>query len=310
MNITFLGTGSGVPAKHRNVSSLALHLMNKQASIWLFDCGEATQHQILHTPIKLRRVEKIFITHLHGDHIFGLPGVLGSRSFQGAETPLNIYGPKGIKEFIEISLKTSGTHLRYPLYIEEFNQEGKLFEDNEFLVSTAKLVHGLPSFGFRVQQKDLPGPLLMDKVKAAQIEPGPILKKLKDGRSITLPDGRTVNGQDFIGPPKKGKVVTVLGDTRFNERSIPLAKNANVLIHEATFAKEDHLLANEYFHSTTVEAATIAKQAGVKQLILNHISTRYQAEDIKTLLNEAKEIFPHTFVADDFSTFKVPTSFS
>ncbi|MEZ0116053.1 UNVERIFIED_ORG: ribonuclease Z [Heyndrickxia coagulans] len=129
MEILFLGTGAGVPAKARNVTSIALKLLEERNAIWLFDCGEATQHQILHTAIKPRKVEKIFITHLHGDHIFGLPGFLGSRSFQGGDGPLTVYGPKGIKAFVEVSLKVSETRLKYPLEIIEI-EEGTVFEDD------------------------------------------------------------------------------------------------------------------------------------------------------------------------------------
>ena len=307
MKLTFLGTGGGIPAKHRNVSALALHLMNKEGAIWLFDCGEATQHQILYTPIKPRKIEKIFITHLHGDHIYGLPGLLGSRSFQGGETPLTVYGPSGIKEFIETSLRLSFTHIKYPLYIKEIEQEGVLYEDETSIVRTAKLAHGVPSYGYRLEQKDLPGPLLMSKVQEAGIPPGPVYKQLKEGVNVTLPDGRFFKGKDFTGPPKKGEIVTVLGDTRYSENSFILAEGASTLIHEATFGGEDGALAEEYFHSTTLQAARVAKCSGVKQLILNHISSRYQGEDINRLLLEARSIFPETFIAEDFASFDIPS---
>ena len=305
MKITFLGTGSGVPAKHRNVSSLALHLENKDGAIWLFDCGESTQHQILHTSLKPRRIEKIFITHLHGDHIFGLPGLLGSRSFQGGDTPLTLYGPAGIKKFVETSLHVSGTHLKYDITFHEFEKEVVLIEDESYVVRVAPLEHGLPSFGFRIEEKDMPGPLLMDKVKQAGIPVGPMLKQLKAGANIQLEDGTMVQGTDFLGEPKKGKVITILGDTRFHSNSVLLSENADVLIHEATFAGKDELLAVQYFHSTTRQAAEVAKLAGVHQLILNHISSRYQAEHIEQLLVEAREIFQDTIIAEDFLSIDV-----
>lgn len=306
MKITFIGTGAGVPAKERNVSSLALHLENKTGDIWLFDCGEATQQQILHTPIKLRKINKIFITHLHGDHIFGLPGLIGSRSFQGAENLLTIYGPEGIESFIQTALKVSGTYLKYPLEIVEFSDDQtELFSDDHYTVSIGKLDHGLPSFGFRIQQNDLPGTLLMDKVKQENIPVGPVLQKIKAGLVVTLDDGRTINGKDFLGPPKKGKIVTILGDTRFTETAIQLAKDANVLVHEATFSAEEENLAKEYYHSTTIQAATVAKMANVQQLLLNHISSRYQVEDVPLLLEEAKSVFANTLVASDFLSFDI-----
>ncbi|MCM3617552.1 ribonuclease Z [Sutcliffiella horikoshii] len=305
MKLTFLGTGSGVPAKHRNVSSLALHIDDKEGSVWLFDCGEATQHQILHTSLKPRKITKIFITHLHGDHIFGLPGLLSSRSFQGGEAPLTVYGPKGIGDFIETSLRVSMTHVKYPLNIEEFDEEGLFCDEKDFRIEGKKLVHGIPSYGFRIVQKDMPGALLMDKVKENLIPSGPHLQSLKEGKQVTLADGRIVDGKDFIGPPKKGKVVTVLGDTRYNETSIELGLAADVLIHEATFGAKDEMLAKDYFHSTTIQAAKVAKEAGASQLLLNHISARYQKEEVNMLLDEAREVFPNTIVVNDFDVITI-----
>ncbi|TYS68218.1 ribonuclease Z [Sutcliffiella horikoshii] len=305
MKLTFLGTGSGVPAKHRNVSSLALHIDDKEGSVWLFDCGEATQHQILHTSLKPRKISKIFITHLHGDHIFGLPGLLSSRSFQGGETPLTVYGPVGIKEYIETSLRVSMTHVKYPIVIEEFEEDGLFLEEEDFTIIGKLLVHGIASFGFRIVQKDLPGALLMDKVKQSNIPSGPHLQELKEGKSVTLSDGRIVEGNDYIGPPKKGKVITILGDTRYTPVAVELAEAADVLIHEATFAAKDELLAKEYFHSTTVQAATVAREAGASQLLLTHISARYQKEDVLSLMEEAKEIFSNTVVVNDFDEITI-----
>ncbi|WP_417899775.1 ribonuclease Z [Bacillus haimaensis] len=305
MKITFLGTGSGVPAKHRNVSSMALHIDDKESSLWLFDCGEATQHQILHTSLKPRKISKIFITHLHGDHIFGLPGLLSSRSFQGGETPLTVYGPKGIKDYIEISLSVSMTHVKYPLNIVEFDEEGLILEEEDYRIIGRKLVHGIPSYGFRIEQKELPGALLMDKVKESGIPAGPHYQQLKEGKSIELSDGRVFHGPDFIGPPKKGKVVTILGDTRYNEMSVELALEADVLVHEATFAAGDERLAHEYFHSTTVQAAKVAQDAGVGQLLLTHISARYQKDDVLVLEKEARDIFPRVKVVGDFDEVEI-----
>jgi len=306
LKITFLGTGAGIPAKQRNVSSLALHLENKEGAIWLFDCGEATQHQILYTSIKLRRVEKIFITHLHGDHIYGLPGLLASRSFQGAETPLAVYGPRGIASFIETALLVSGTFIKYPLNVIEIDEGNILFENNQYVVTIAQLDHALPSYGFRVQQKDLPGPLLMEKVKQANIPVGPVLQQLKNGVEVRLPDGRVIDGKKFIGPAKQGKIVTILGDTRFSENAIRLANGANTLIHEATFSENEKSLAKEFFHSTTEQAAQVAHLSGSHQLILNHISSRYQQGDVEQLLAEAQRLFPNSFIAEDLTTFEIP----
>ncbi len=305
MEVIFLGTGAGVPAKERNVSSVALQLVAERGATWLFDCGEATQHQILHTSIKPRRIEKIFITHLHGDHLFGLPGLLGSRSFQGGETPLTVYGPAGIKEYIETSLRVSKTHLRYELQIVEI-EEGIIFEDEQFKVSVKRLEHGIPSFGYRVVEKDLPGTLLVQDLMKIGVKPGPIYSKIKSGENVTLEDGTVIDGKDFIGPSQKGRVVTILGDTRYCESSISLATNADVLIHEATFSADEKDLAYEYFHSTTEQAARIATLANVKTLLLTHISSRYQEADLDQLKLEAKKVFSNTLLANDFFTYEIP----
>jgi ribonuclease Z len=304
LEIIFLGTGAGIPAKERNVSSIALQLIEERGSTWLFDCGEATQHQILHTSIRPRRIENIFITHLHGDHIFGLPGLLGSRSFQGGETPLTLYGPPGIKEFVEVAIRVSQTHLRYPIKVIEI-EDGIILDDDQFIVEARLLEHGIPSYGYRVQEKDLPGTLLVDKLLEAGVEPGPLYKKLKLKEIVTLEDGRTLDGKEFIGEPTPGRIVTILGDTRLTEQSIGLAKDADVLIHEATFSSAEKELAYDYYHSSTIDAASVANEANIKKLLLTHISSRYQKEDALQLLGEAKPVFPNVDVAYDFFTYKV-----
>ncbi|WP_423799023.1 ribonuclease Z [Neobacillus sp. SAB-20_R2A] len=305
MDVFFLGTGAGMPAKLRNVTSIALKLLEERGSVWLFDAGEATQHQILHTSIKPRRIEKIFVTHLHGDHIYGLPGLLSSRSFQGGETEVTVYGPKGIRDFLQISLSISQTYLKYPLKVVEI-EEGIVFEDEQFSVEARLLDHGIMSYGYRVAEKDRPGTLLADKLKEAGVQPGPIFKKIKDGEIVTLEDGRVIEPNEFLGPAQKGRVVTILGDTRFCENAIFLAKGADLLVHEATFAKGEDQLAFDYFHSTTHQAAKVAKQAEAKQLCLTHISSRYDRHAWRELVKEAAEIFPNTDIAEDFKEINIP----
>ncbi|WP_223591520.1 ribonuclease Z [Neobacillus bataviensis] len=305
MDIFFLGTGAGMPAKLRNVTSIALKLLEERGAVWLFDAGEATQHQILHTSIKPRRIEKIFITHLHGDHIYGLPGLLSSRSFQGGDTEVTVYGPKGIKEFIHVSLSLSQTYLKYPLSVIEIS-EGIIFEDDQFSVEARLLEHGIPSYGYRVVEKDRPGTLLADKLIEAGVQPGPIFRKIKNGEAITLDDGSIIEPHHFLGPDQKGRIVTILGDTRFCENAILLAKNADLLVHEATFSKGEEKLASDYFHSTTHQAAEIARGAGCKNLCLTHISSRYDRNDWKELVDEAKEIFPNTDISEDFKEINIP----
>lgn len=304
MDIFFLGTGAGLPSKLRNVTSIALKLLEERGAVWLFDAGEATQHQILHTSIKPRRIEKIFITHLHGDHLYGLPGLLSSRSFQGGDTEVTVYGPEGIEEYIKMSLSISQTFVKYPLKIVEI-VEGILFEDEQILVETRLLEHGIPSYGFRIVEKDKTGTLLVDKLIAEGIQPGPIFKKIKNRETVILDDGRIIEPDEFLGPAQKGRIVTILGDTRYCQNAVYLAQHADLLVHEATFSKGDERLAFDYFHSTTNQAAKIAKQANVKQLYLSHISARYDRTAWKDLVKEARGIFPNTDIAEDFKEIPI-----
>lgn len=303
MELQFLGTGAGMPSKERNTSSLALKLLDERGTIWLFDCGEATQHQILHTTIKPRRIEKVFITHLHGDHIFGLPGFLSSRSFLGGNDPLTLYGPKGLKDWVQSSLEVTKTHLTYELKFVEVN-EGIIFEDDQFIVYAKPLEHVIPCFGYRIEQKPLPGELFIEKARELGVPKGPLLGKLKNGEDVTLEDGTVVYSKEVTSPPKKGFVVTILGDTKYSMNSIELSRDADVLVHEATF---DHLtenLAKDYGHSTNLDAANIAKEASAKYLILNHLSARFLSEDLHQILNETKRVFPNVYIARDFSLYR------
>lgn len=306
MELLFLGTGSGVPSKQRNVSSLALKLLDERNSIWLFDCGEATQHQILKTTLKPRKIEKIFISHMHGDHIYGLPGLLSSRSFQGGEDQVTIYGPKGIKGFVLSSLKYSGTRVSYPLKFVEYNEAGVLFKDEQFTVYIERLQHGVPSYGFRIVEADHEGTLDAEKLKELNIPPGPIYGRIKNKEIIELDDGRVIDGNDFVGPKHKGRVVTILGDTIKHPNSVKLAQNADVLVHEATFGHGEEKMARKYNHSTTTQAAEVAREANVGKLLLNHFSSRYMYKDIQRLLKEARKIFPNTFAMSDLHEVSIP----
>ncbi|MBC1423252.1 ribonuclease Z [Listeria seeligeri] len=304
MELVFLGTGAGVPSRGRNVTSIALSMLNERNAIWLFDCGEATQHQILRSQIKLSKLEKIFITHMHGDHIFGLPGLLSSRSFQGGDSDLTIYGPVGIQAYVETSLKLSGTRLTYKIIFKEM-EPGLIFEDEMFTVTADELDHGMLSYGYRIVEKDKQGALDAARLKADGVEPGPIFQKLKNGEVVTLPDGREIDGENYIGEPQKGKIISIFGDTRETASEYALAENADVLIHEATFEGDKGKMAAEYMHSTTIQAAELAKKAGVKKLILTHISSRYDREASKALLIEAKSVFENTEIAYDLAVFQI-----
>ncbi|MBY7657825.1 ribonuclease Z [Lactiplantibacillus plantarum] len=306
MQLEFLGTGAGSPGKFRNVTSTALRLLDERNEVWLFDVGEGTQHQILRTTLKPRKIAKIFITHLHGDHIFGLPGLLSSRSFQGGDEPLTIYGPVGVRDFVQTALRVSGTHLSYPLKFHEITKAETVFEDTTFKVSCEPLDHRIACFGYRVEEADHPGELQADRLKALNIPSGPVYGQLKAGKTVTLPDGRTINGQDYIAAPQKGRTVTILGDTRRTPHAVSLAQDADALVHESTFGKDEGKLAHNYYHSTSTQAAQVAQQAGVKQLLLTHISARYTGKLSKELQNQAQKVFSHSKVVRDFDVIDIP----
>lgn len=306
MELYFLGTGAGVPSKQRNVTSIALNLLQERRTWWLFDCGEGTQHQILHAPVKLNRVDHIFITHLHGDHIYGLPGVLASRSFHGGTSTLTVHGPTGIQKYLQVSLETSGTHLTYPLEIHEIEDSGPVFSDDQFIVFADWLDHGVPSLGYRVEEREQVGALLPARIAAYGVAPGPAYRELKSGNPIVAPDGRVIHTSDVTAPPIPGRVVTILGDTRPCAAAIKLAKDADILVHEATFAQDRATLAHNYNHSTTADAATIAATAGVHTLVLTHLSSRYTNGDLGQLQAEAKAIFSSAEIASDHVAITIP----
>ncbi|WP_294919530.1 ribonuclease Z [uncultured Lactobacillus sp.] len=306
MELQFLGTGAGQPSKKRNVSSIALKMLDEINEIWLFDVGEATQHQILRTNIRLRKVTKIFISHNHGDHIFGLPGLLATRSFQGDVGPITIYGPAGLEQFVRTALKISRTKISYPIKFVVLDEGGLIYRGKGFRVYTEKLAHRIPSFGYRVVEDDKPGELLMDKLAQYNVPNGPLLGKLKNGEEITLENGTILDGKNFLGPDKKGRIVTIIYDTRSTPAIAQLAQNADVLVHESTFAGNETNLAHSYYHSTAVEAAKIARDNNVKYLYLNHISARYLGAKAKKLENQAQKVFSNSKLANDFDRIVIP----
>ncbi|MGY3749816.1 ribonuclease Z [Vagococcus acidifermentans] len=306
MEIQFLGTGAGVPGRLRNVSSIALKLLDEINEIWLFDCGEGTQHQILKTAVRPRKIKKIFITHLHGDHIFGLPGLLSSRAFQGGDDELMIFGPKGIQQFVTVCLKISDSHLKYPITFVEISEAGLIYDSGTFQVYCDFLDHRIESIGYRVVEKNLPGELQAAKLKEAGIPSGPLYGRIKRGETVELPDGRRIDGRDYIGPEKKGRIVTILGDTRKHPNSVKLAKDADVLVHESTFRQDEAALAKSYYHATTKQAAEVAKQAGAKRLFLTHISARYIGKEALKLEKEAQSVFKQSTIVNDLDSFDIP----
>ncbi len=307
MQITFLGTSSGVPTRSRNVSSVALRLPQR-AELWLFDCGEGTQHQILRSDLKMSQLSRIFITHMHGDHIFGLMGLLASCGLAGNVRRVDIYGPSELNEYLQACRRYSHTHFSYPVKVHAV-RPGIVYEDDEFTVSCDILHHRVTAYGYRIEEKNRTGRFDVEKAKALEIPAGKLYGQLKRGETVTLKDGRTINGSDLCGPTEIGRKVVYCTDTVFCENAVDLAKDADVLIHEATFAHQDSQMAFDRLHSTSTMAAQTALTAGAHQLIMSHFSPRYAPGndiELKDLLNEGRAIFPNTQMAYDFMTYEVP----
>ncbi|MEX2461350.1 MAG: ribonuclease Z [Paenibacillaceae bacterium] len=304
MELVFLGTGAGTPSRQRNVTAIALDLLAENGAYWLFDCGEGTQQQILRSSVKLGKLDKIFVTHLHGDHIFGIPGLLSTRANQGGVTPLTVFGPPGIRTYIETSLNCSQSRLTYPLEIIEIN-DGIIYEDISFIVEALHVEHRIECFGYRIVEKNRPGKLEVEKLKAMKIASGPTFGLLKQGETVILTDGTVLHGRDFIGPEIVGRKLAILGDTRRCASAVQLSRAVDVIVHEATFDVSNQDLADKYFHSTTVDAARTAHEAGAKVLILTHFSSRYQDVDLPALASEAQTVFKPVYLAADFYSYIV-----
>jgi ribonuclease Z len=311
LQVTFLGTSSGVPSRSRNVSSIALRLPQR-ADLWLFDCGEATQHQFLRSDLRVSQLRRIFITHMHGDHVFGLPGLLASLGMAGTCPGVDLYGPAPLEPFVTSALQHSATRIGYPLRfhpVERAAAEGTpVLQDGELTVTCAPLKHRVPAYGYRVQQCERPGRFDIAKARAMGLTPGPEFARLKAGETVTFADGRSVDGRTLCGPSQPGTSLVYCTDTVFSETAVALARGADLLIHEATFSHRDAAMAYQRQHSTSTMAAQTAAEAGVKQLAMTHLSPRYvpgAAESPDDLLQEARSIFSNTVLAKDFLSLEV-----
>ena len=312
MQVTFLGTSSGVPTRARNVSAVALRLPQR-SEMWLFDCGEGTQHQFLRSDLRLSRLRRVFITHMHGDHVFGLPGLLASLGLAGSSAAgVDLYGPDPLESYLDGVLRTSSTRIGYPLAVHRVRdaaeQGSLLFEDDDFTVRCTPLTHRVPAYAYRIEQKPLAGRFDIEKARELNIPPGPVYAQLKRGETVTLEDGRSIDGTSLCGEERPGVSVVYCTDTVFCEAAVELARGADLLIHESTFANGEAEMAFQKQHSTSTMAAQTAAEAGVGQLVLTHLSPRYVPGNPVTpqdLLDEAKAIFPNTLLAKDFLSIDV-----
>jgi len=315
VKVIFLGTSSGMPTLKRNVSSIALIFTNSN-KLWLWDCGEGTQQQIQKTSLKLSKLEKIFITHLHGDHLFGLPGLLASRGLRSGQnlSGIQLYGPEGLDLYLREIQDITKTYFPYEVEIKIIPENlgaGILWEDQEYKVRYVLLNHSIKTYAYSIEEKKGKRRFLAEEARKFNIPPGPAYGALKEGETVRLPNGRIFQGKDFISEIRKGRKIVFCGDTTYCENLVLLAKDADLLIHESTFSQQEEEIAQRNFHSTTTVAARVAKKAQVKQLILTHISPRYSSNDNrlviseKDLLAEAQSIFPQTLLAEDFMEYVV-----
>lgn len=299
MKLTILGCYAATPRTITNPTSQVLEIRNR---MFLIDCGEGTQVQLRKNKIKFSKINHIFISHLHGDHFFGLIGTISTFALLGRTTDLHIYGPKGVKEIITLQLRLSNSWTTYDLFFHELesSQSEVIFEDNKVVVKTIPLKHRVYTNGFLFQEK--PGERKLNVAAAQQYDiHTAYYQKIKNGGDITLDNGTVIENEKLSFDPIKPMSYAFCSDTVYNEDIIPIIQNVDVLYHESTFLQSEEALAQKTLHSTAKEAATIALKANAKQLVLGHYSTRY--EGIERFKEEAETIFPNVLLGDDGKSF-------
>ena len=298
MELVFLGTGGAMPTKDRGLPSVVLR---RGPELLMFDCGECSQRQMAAAQLGFNRRMRVFISHMHGDHVLGLPGLFQSMSFLGRERKLDVYGPEGIVEFIGAVNRTVPFNMRFPLKVHQV-EAGIILEEKEYNIEAANLEHGTPCLGFALVEKKKPGRFDPAKARALKIPEGTLWKRLQLGETIAIGKSQ-VKPDQVLGPPRKGSKISYITDTRPCKAAIELARNSTVLMYDCTFNSSKGEKASEYGHSTAKEAAIIAKKARVKSLVLLHISAMY--EDAAPLLDEASRIFPNAVLASDMMRLPV-----
>jgi ribonuclease Z len=300
MKLTILGCYAATPRTFTNPTSQILDIKNR---LFLIDCGEGTQVQLRKNKIKFSKINHIFISHLHGDHFFGLIGLISTFMLLNRTTDLHIYGPKGIKEIIMLQLKFANSWTNYGLYFHELESKESevIFEDDKVLVKTIPLKHRIYTNGFLFQEKIDKRKLNVDAVQTYEIDEC-YYQNIKNGKDIVLEDGRVIENDKLTFDPIAPMSYAFCSDTVYDESIVPVIKDVDVLYHESTFLESESVLANKTMHSTAKEAATIALKANVKQLVLGHYSTRY--ESIDKFKEEAKSIFSEILLADDGKSFE------
>lgn len=300
LKIVFLGTAGSFPTPGRNPSCV---FVNREGELLLFDCGEGAQRQMMIARCGMRKISSIFITHLHADHILGVPGLLQTLSFNGRREPLAIYGPVGIRGVVEMFTALAQYNLGFEIGAVEV-KGGDVIRREGYRVEVFDTVHSLPSVGYALVEDERPGRFNRERAIALGVPPGPLFRRLHSGEPVEV-KGRLVYPEEVVGPARRGRKIVYTGDTRPCSGVVMAAKGADVLIHDGSLADDLHDWAVETKHSTAGEAAGVARSAGVNRLVLTHISARY-SEDAGVLLECARRVFKNTVVAHDFLEFEVP----
>ena len=301
IRVVFLGTSGSVPTLKRSLPSVVVQCPRDQ---WMFDCGENVQRQMMQAKVSFHRKMKVFITHLHGDHVLGLPGLLQTMALMDRKEPVQVYGPRGLKDFLVCTKETLNFGLTFPVEIREILSEGTVFESEEVIVFSKRSNHTVESYCFAFVEKLRPGKFYPKEALALGVAAGELWSKLQGGESITLADGKVVKPSDVMGPPRPGRKIVFTGDTKPFEGFGQFAAKADLVIHECNF---DDSLAEKAAvdgHSIPSQAAGQAKEAGAKLLALSHISARYPNAGL--LLEQAKKLFSNTVLAEDFMELELP----
>jgi len=301
LRVVFLGTAGSVPTPKRSLPAILIQRKGEQI---MFDCGEGVQRQMIKAKAGFHRKMKVFISHMHGDHVLGLPGLLQTMALLDREKKLEVYGPPGIKRFLEDIRETVQFVLTFPVEIHEINEAGIVCEEEEYVVHAVWANHVIPSLAYAFMEKPRPGKFYPEKAKTLGVPEGPLWSRLQHGHKVKLPDGRVVKPEDVTGPLRIGRKIVYTGDTRPFKGFVRFAADADLLIHDATLDDGLAERSEEDGHSTPSQAAKNAKKAKVKQLILTHISARY--DDTSVLVEQAQKIFKKTQVAEDFMKIEIP----
>jgi ribonuclease Z len=300
LSVTFLGTGAATPTIDRNVAGLAVQ---REGETLLFDCGEGNQRQMMRYGVGFA-FREIYFTHYHADHLLGVTGLLRTMGLQDRSAPVTLYGPKGAQRVLGAAVNLGIERNKFPVEIVEIQAGDRLARD-EYELVVFETEHRADTVGYALVEQLRLGRFDPDKARAMGIPEGPLWGQLHKGKTVTLPDGRMVGPAELVGAPRPGRTLVYSGDTRPNLSVIDASRGADLLIHEATFGSDELERARETGHSTAAEAARVALEAGVRRLILTHISSRY-TRDAAELLAEARGVFPETVIARDGMTVDVP----